>query len=206
MARMIINFHITKFWREGSFWIAVIMGLIALAVYSNPFPSDEINKISVLSATKTYPVATEPVVREVAVNWLDDKSKCLSLLYPRATECGLGVIQHDSKTYATFIIRKSEVSQWDRRYMESIVYYFKYYPVGTDSVDIDWDTCKINQSMEDQLLSNINKLRRANNYDVISANKELTTMAREHSASMALQGKEFIYGINTPYYMVLWPK
>lgn len=203
MSKAVINFYINKFWKEGAFWISVVICVIAVALYNNPTPSAGVIKIYE-SVAPAYTVGGEPMVSRISIDWLNDRNKCIALLYPSITECGLGVVQYNNKTYATFIIRKSEVSQWDSRYMKGVGYYFKYYPVGTDNVDIDLNVYKPNQTMEDQLFNNIDSLRDYKGFNLISTNKELTYKARVHSASMALQGKAFTYGVDSPYYMVLW--
>ena len=203
---MKVRFRFNKFWNNGEFWVALIVVLAIAAVYNNTSLFTVANEIKPSIDIQEYIVSADPNTNNTTIDWLNDKNKCLTLLYPYITECGLGVVEHNGNVCATFIIRQSELNLTDLRYIKGIHYYSKYYPMGNDDYS-NLSQCNVLQDYEENLLNSINSARENGSVykaNLISSNKELTNKARLHSASVLMREQMFIYDINSPYFIVMW--
>jgi hypothetical protein len=204
--------HIHRFWQDLNFWVVLIIALIyisALGLEAIPgpsAPSKEIEDITGSTLMPTYSTSAPARVNEIAVDCLSDSNKRIILMYPWVDECGIGIVENENDIFATCLIRKNQVSIGDRRYLRGIMYYYRYYPTGQDANSIDYSKFSLNDNSEAELLNAINSARDEMQYGRISANKELSQKARDHSASMALQNKMFTLTVDSPYYMVIWHK
>lgn len=201
------------------FWLSLgLVGVTSLLLVILPDNNNSIlNIIKTEVSHLSYLANSEPDMNSVDANnklnqlnnsgnykdWLQDNYKCLILMYPELTECGIGVFKANNKIYSTFVCRKSEISQWNRRYIEGIVYNYKYYPVGDDFVGSFISYNGFDNESENKMFTTINFRRSLDGYNILDKSDVLTEIARKHSYSMYINNLEFIYKKDSSYYCVI---